>query len=236
MFAWVRDSGILGTIRPRRLRVKRVVVAPPPVALIGGWVVTGVALTGFAYFLPLLIVMRIHLLHEKVIEYGEALMAELVGRAAGGVHAGEGHANLKAVDRAVGALAGLSARVRAWRERRTSAAGSSSAPTDSMDPSSVRMQSSTGDHWFYAPPREGQRPAHAQASRVRPLRTRPVIMSTIRTKQRGPPHRAARIAYSLHPSNYGIISSSNGGTGGGPAPGRAPGRGRRCPGRPAAPG
>jgi CHASE2 domain-containing sensor protein len=59
----------------------------PAMALVGGWLTTGVALTGFAYFLPLLVVMLIHILYEKVIEYREALMAELVRRPGHGGHA-----------------------------------------------------------------------------------------------------------------------------------------------------
>ena len=72
-------------------------LALPLFALVGGWITTGVALTGFAYFLPLLIVMLIHILYEKVIEYREALMVELVGSAR--EPASGGHSEFAALDR-----------------------------------------------------------------------------------------------------------------------------------------
>ena len=75
------------------------VMALPPLALLGGWMVTGVALTGFAYFLPLLIVMLIHILYEKVIEYREALMVELVGSSRSDDEPGSTHSHDAALDR-----------------------------------------------------------------------------------------------------------------------------------------
>lgn len=65
--------------------------ALPALALVGGWIATGVAFTGFAYFFPLLIVMLIHILYEKVIEYREAFMVELVRQVRGEASARRAH-------------------------------------------------------------------------------------------------------------------------------------------------
>jgi hypothetical protein len=83
----------------------------PVLALLGGWLATGVAFTGFAYFLPLLIVILIHILYEKVIEYREALMVELVGRPSPeGTRASHSHG--AALDRVESGLGRLLARIR----------------------------------------------------------------------------------------------------------------------------
>jgi hypothetical protein len=95
------------------------VVALPPLALLGGWMVTGVALTGFAYFLPLLIVMLIHILYEKVIEYREALMVELVGRSGRAPTSGGAHSHLAALDRMESGLDRLLASARGAMRRRS---------------------------------------------------------------------------------------------------------------------
>jgi CHASE2 domain-containing sensor protein len=87
-------------------------LALPIFALGGGWIATGVALTGFAYFFPLLVVMLVHILYDKVLEYREALMVELVRQARG--HVGTEHAHFPPLYRVESALSRSLARGRAW--------------------------------------------------------------------------------------------------------------------------
>jgi len=91
-------------------------VALPALALVGGWIVTGVALTGFAYFFPLLIVMLIHILYEKVIEYREKFIVELVRQVKG--DAGVGRAHFLALDRVESGLGRSLAWMRDWIKAR----------------------------------------------------------------------------------------------------------------------
>jgi CHASE2 domain-containing sensor protein len=90
------------------------VVTMPVLALAGGWLTTGVAMTGFAYFLPLLIVMLVHILYEKVIEYREALMVELVRQP--GAPGERGHG--ASLDRMESGIGSAIARVRTAFQRR----------------------------------------------------------------------------------------------------------------------
>jgi len=90
--------------------------ALPGLALVGGWIATGVAFTGFAYFFPLLIVMLIHILYEKVIEFREAFIVELVRQVRG--DAGVGRAHVSSLDRVESGLSRSLAWTRDWIKAR----------------------------------------------------------------------------------------------------------------------